>query len=68
MEVMEKGGFVTVKVAFQVYFHMERELMVIVHGGGYLSGGRMASLGWLDDLIKGHFKVKMMPRVGNPRQ
>eukprot|EP00959_Pyramimonas_sp_CCMP1952_P238495 4983546-Pyramimonas_sp.AAC.1 len=68
MEVMEKGGFARIKVTVQVFYRKERQLLVIVHGDDYLAGGRRASLHWLESLIKGHIKVRVMPRVGNPGQ
>eukprot|EP00959_Pyramimonas_sp_CCMP1952_P363776 7617840-Pyramimonas_sp.AAC.1 len=63
---MEKGGFVRIKMTVQVYYHKERLQMVIVHGDDFLVGGRSAR-SW-DELVRGHFKVKVMPRVGSPRQ
>ncbi|CAK0866034.1 unnamed protein product, partial [Prorocentrum cordatum] len=68
MEVMDNGGFVRITVTVQVYYHKERLLIAIVHGGGVLAGGRRGALDWLGELVRGHFTIKVMPRVGSPRQ
>eukprot|EP00959_Pyramimonas_sp_CCMP1952_P300638 6288539-Pyramimonas_sp.AAC.1 len=62
MDVVETGGHTRIKVAVLVYYHKERLLVAIVHGGDALAGGREGSLDWLDELVRGHFKVNVMPR------
>ncbi|CAK0854147.1 unnamed protein product, partial [Prorocentrum cordatum] len=68
MKVLEKGGFTRIRVTVQVYDHKQRLLMAIVHGDEFLAGKRKDSLDWPDELVRGHFKVNVVPRVGSPRQ
>ena len=44
----------------------ELDVSLSCHGDDFLTEGASASLDVLDDIMKGHFEVKFLPRVGPP--
>ena len=61
LKVMQKGGFVRV----QVFFHVEEQLMVSVHGDDVLLSGQQESLARFVGLMELNLRAKRMPRAGN---
>ena len=63
-EVMEKAGFVSIKVVPNLYYHKEWDVTTAVHGDDFISDGVPESLDKLDTVLKENFMVKVEPRVG----
>ena len=58
------GGFQVVKSVPGLYFHPEWMVTLSCHGDDFLAEGEGADLDKLDELMKQHFEVKILDRIG----
>ena len=67
MDTMQEAGFVRPGVACQVFWHAERQIVVVVHGDDFLAAARPQDAAWLDDTLDKKLMIKRGPRVGSPK-
>ena len=60
------GGFHEIVVCPGTFYHAHLDVMIAVHGDDFIGSGTAENLNIVDALMKEHFEVKVLPRIGDP--
>ena len=61
-------GFTRVSVAAQFFFHVGRQILLVIHGDDFAAAAVREQLDWLDEVLGQFFLIKVIGRVGPPEE
>jgi len=63
-KALEEGAFTVVATVAGMWYHEQRDIVVLVHGDDFLGGAESEDLDWFEKLLQMNFSLKSEGRVG----